>query len=67
MIHLQTVVSIVFADVDADGDIVKKYPFNIEVPKMNKESLDEVLKAFEKLKSELKEKRILQESPNTEN
>lgn len=64
MIHLQTVVNIVFADVDEEGDVVKKYPFSVEVPKMNKESMDELLKAFEKLKAELKEKKLLAESPS---
>ncbi len=53
IVHLQTVIQTVFVEVDDEGNVVKKTPYNVEVPKLDENLFVEAVKTLVKLRSEL--------------
>jgi len=58
--HIQTVIQVIFGEFDDDGDIVRKFPFTLEVAKLNNEQWAEALKTLEKIRDDLRAGRITQ-------
>lgn len=55
IIHIQTTVQSVFGKVDEDGNVVEKYPINVEVAKLDESSFAEVNKKLQEVRTKLKE------------
>ena len=53
IVHLQTVVQTMFVEIDADGNVVKKTPVNLEIPKIDDGLFVEAARTLAKYKDEL--------------
>ena len=53
IIHLQTVVQTVFAELDEDGNVVKKTPINLEIPRHEEDVFLEALRTLKKVRYDL--------------
>ena len=52
--HISTVINTVFVQLDDAGDVVKKFPYTLEVAKLDDGQWAEALKALTNIRNELR-------------